>query len=34
MITINNLSKSYSGVTVLNLEGFEIPRGTIFWTCW
>ena len=30
MITINNLSKSYNGVTVLNLEGFEIPKGQSF----
>jgi len=30
MITIHNLSKSYNGVTVLNLEGFEIPRGQAF----
>lgn len=30
MITVHNLSKSYNGVTVLNLEGFEIPRGQSF----
>ncbi len=30
MITIHNLSKSYNGVTVLNLEGIEIPRGQAF----
>lgn len=30
MITIHKLSKSYNGVTVLNLEGFEIPRGQAF----
>ncbi len=30
MITIHNLSKSYNGVTVLNLQGFEIPRGQAF----
>lgn len=30
MITIHNLSKSYNGVTVLDLEGFEVPRGQSF----
>lgn len=30
MITVHNLSKSYNGVTVLNLEGFEIPKGQSF----
>lgn len=30
MITIHNLSKSYNGVTVLDLEGFEVPKGQSF----
>lgn len=30
MITINSLSKSYNGVTVLNLQGFDIPKGQAF----
>lgn len=30
MINIHNLSKSYNGVTVLDLEGFEVPRGQSF----
>ena len=30
MITVHNLSKSYNGVTVLNLEGFKIPKGQSF----
>jgi len=30
MITITNLSKTYSGVTVLNLENIEIPKGQSF----
>ena len=30
MITIHNLSKSYNRVTVLNLEGIEIPKGQAF----
>lgn len=30
MITVHNLSKSYNGVTVLDLEGFEVPKGQSF----
>lgn len=30
MITVTNLSKQYSGTTVLNLEHLEIPRGQSF----
>ena len=30
MISIHNLSKSYNGVSVLNLEGLEIPQGQSF----
>ena len=30
MITIDNLSKTYNGVTVLNLERIEIPKGQSF----
>lgn len=30
MITIDNLSKTYNGVTVLNLEHIEIPKGQSF----
>ncbi len=30
MITVNNLSKSYNGVQVLNLENLEIPKGQSF----
>lgn len=30
MITISNLSKSYSGTTVLNIEHLEVPRGQSF----
>lgn len=30
MITVNNLSKSYNGVQVLNLEKLEIPKGQSF----
>ena len=30
MITIQNLSKSYNGVTVLDLNGFEVPKGQAF----
>ena len=30
MITVSNLSKSYNGVQVLNLENLEIPKGQSF----
>ena len=30
MITVTNLSKQYSGTTVLNIEHLEIPRGQSF----
>lgn len=30
MITANNLSKSYSGVEVLQIENIEIPKGQSF----
>ena len=30
MIAIHNLSKSYNGTTVLQLDGLEIPRGQAF----
>lgn len=30
MITIHNLSKSYNGVTVLDLEGLTVPKGQAF----
>lgn len=30
MITIHNLSKAYNGVTVLDLEGLDIPKGQSF----
>lgn len=30
MITVTNLSKTYSGNTVLNIEGLEIPEGQSF----
>ena len=30
MISISNISKSYNGVEVLNVEGFDIPKGQNF----
>ena len=30
MISVNNLSKSYNGVTVLNIENLDIPAGQSF----
>ena len=30
MISANNLSKTYNGVTVLNIENLEIPKGQSF----
>ena len=30
MITVTNLSKQYSGTTVLNIEHLEIPKGQSF----
>jgi len=30
MITINNISKSYNGVEVLNIDSIEIPKGQNF----
>ena len=30
MISVSNLSKSYNGVTVLNIENLDIPAGESF----
>jgi ABC-2 type transport system ATP-binding protein len=30
MITVNNLSKSYKGIQVLNIENLDIPKGQSF----
>ena len=30
MISVSNLSKSYNGVTVLNIESLDIPAGESF----
>ena len=30
MITVSNLSKSYKGIQVLNIENLEIPKGQSF----
>lgn len=30
MIQVNNLSKQYNGITVLNIESLEIPKGQSF----
>ncbi|ETN94096.1 ABC-2 type transport system ATP-binding protein [Zhouia amylolytica] len=30
MITVNNLTKKYSGTTVLNIDSLEIPKGQSF----
>jgi ABC-2 type transport system ATP-binding protein len=30
MILVSNLSKNYNGVTVLNIDGLEIPKGQSF----
>jgi len=30
MIQVNNLSKKYNGISVLNIENLEIPKGQSF----